>query len=234
MGKTSKSISSTDLKSSIKTLLVVLQNPYQKGQLKSWNPAVWRKEFESSRSGQRLLKFLPTRDWTIKYSNANPKIGASSDSKFDANTTHLSERIQKVSPTAILACGDSAREAVLSIWDGPLFCMPHPAYRVLTNLLVEGVCRNILDFGILKDNPDLMSNYANCNMWEMVLVSRSTPRLQYIQTYGDYKVVDLVSKKEFGDVGTKSKPRKSKQDALITEGSTEQRDSDSSCGASSD
>jgi hypothetical protein len=121
-------------------ILVVLQNPYTKGSLsKGWNPSRWRFEFESSRSGRRLQDAFPIGlgHCRIHYTNANPKLGDNPESKMPADLKHLKRSARRTAPDMIIACGKIAEEAVRTIWDGSLIAIPHPAYRLLTNRLLD-------------------------------------------------------------------------------------------------
>ena len=71
------------------TILVVLQNAYDKGALDGgFNPSTWRVEFESSRTGYRLLEVAldgrHTFRWKIHYTNACPGLGKGAASKLPA------------------------------------------------------------------------------------------------------------------------------------------------------
>jgi hypothetical protein len=122
-------------------VLVVLQNAYDKGRLRDgYQYHKWLREFQSSRTGVRLN--IVTEDLTnVHYTNASPKIGCGPGSILPACKAHLRRTIKRVSPRIILACGAVAERAVTEIWPGDLIVMPHLACRVLTNNLLEQVCK---------------------------------------------------------------------------------------------
>jgi len=104
-------------------VLVVLQNPYNKGPLQEWHPGRWKREYETSRSGKRLSIALPTSpDVRVHYTNANPKVGDDPKAKFDGQVKHVERALKRVQPDIVLACGKNAEEVVLKVWTGPLVC----------------------------------------------------------------------------------------------------------------
>jgi hypothetical protein len=136
-------------------ILVVLQNPYAKGSLsQGWNPSRWRKEFESSRSGQRLRDAFPYY-CDLFYTNANPKLGDSPDSKLEADPKHLKRSVRRTNPDLIITCGKVAEAAILNIWDGPLIAIPHPAHRLLTNRLLDECKECIAAWRLYRRSPTI-------------------------------------------------------------------------------
>lgn len=119
-------------------LLVVLQNSYAKGNLQQgkYNPATWRKEYLSSRTGIMLKRALP-EGWAVRYTNANPKVGDNPKSVLEPDLRHLKKRFREVRPDILLACGRLPQRACMETWDGPMIGIPHPACRVLTNSLLD-------------------------------------------------------------------------------------------------
>jgi hypothetical protein len=129
-------------------LLVVLQNAYDKGSLADrWNYAAWKREFESSRTGTRLLYALPdmgtSPSWRVHYANAAPGVGRGSRSCLRPSRVHLRRAVKRVEPDVVLACGRLAEETALAAWEGSLLAIPHPAYMCLTNELLDR-CRDVL------------------------------------------------------------------------------------------
>lgn len=126
-------------------ILVVLQNPYDKGKLSTWNPSTWRQEFERSRAGVRLRREALPSGGAIKYSfaNANPTIGNGARSRFAASPKHIRKALRRVQPDLVLACGRDAEDAIAQTWDGPMIAIPHPSYMCLTNELLR-TCRVVL------------------------------------------------------------------------------------------
>lgn len=144
-------------------LLVLLQNPYAKGTLAAgWHPSNWKREFLSSRSGKRIQPALPTSHqpdskgerWRVHYSNSNPQIGRGSSSEFLPDLAHVRRTIRRLKPDCILACGFAAIYAAAEAWPGALFCVPHPAHRLVTNALFEQCGETILRWGILRNHPE--------------------------------------------------------------------------------
>lgn len=127
----------------MRKLLVILQNPYDKGELsKGWNPSRWRSEYNKSRSGQRLHRALPTNHFKIHFTNANPKIGWGPDWCSKPNFDHLRRVLKRLKPDVILACGQVAESAVIELRKPghherelltTFVIIPHPAFRLLHN-----------------------------------------------------------------------------------------------------
>lgn len=115
-------------------LLVVLQCPWKKGNLKNgWNSQLWLSELWKSRTGIRLQEALPREIFDVKVCNANPSLADSPDGIFPADLVHLRRVIRRVDPSAILACGKVAQEAIGAIAPTvPVVPMNHPAHRLLS------------------------------------------------------------------------------------------------------
>lgn len=180
-----------------KKLLVLLQNPYNKGKLDKWNPGVWKKEFASSRTGRRLIKQLPSDGWKVYYSNSNPTIGDGPDAKFQPDIEHVRTKLAKISPDVVLVCGKVAEEAIKDEWSGPIFFMPHPAHRFLTNELIEACCRVIKDWGKIRNDPDKYKHVQLCD-YELKLSMDPCPKVKYTQVKDSYIVEDLKTGKIYG------------------------------------
>lgn len=124
--------------------LIVLQNAWRPKGRGKWAYDSWITALERSRAGQRLRTML---DWicdrgmpwasatTFYLTNSTPEIGDNPDSKLPPDLGHLREEIQIYKPDVIVPCGTQACKAVLEIWEGSVLCVPHPAYRLLTNRL---------------------------------------------------------------------------------------------------
>jgi len=132
------------------TLLVVLQNAYDKGRLRAgerFNPASWRAEFTQSSTGRRLRIVLNSHDdLDIRYCNAAPGIGKGSRSKLKACPKHVGKAVRRANPNLVLACGELAEKTVRDLWEGDLIVMPHPAYMFLTQDLLLQARRAIRDW----------------------------------------------------------------------------------------
>lgn len=163
-------------------LLVVLQNPYKRDRLKNgWNPAAWRKDFESSRTGRRLgIAISP--EWEVRFTNANPQLGDSADSEFQPNLQHLRRTIRRVKPDFVLACGLLAEEVCDKVWEGPLLAIPHPAHRLLTNVLLRRA--NLLMCSWVALN-NVFSGFG--------VPHRTIPRIGLRQKRGSVKIEKLSS-----------------------------------------
>lgn len=118
-------------------VLVVLQNAYQRGRLRSgYHPSTWLAELRGSRSGTRLREALPIGA-VVRFANASPTMGRTVDSKTSPCARYLRRRIRDARPDVVLACGRVAEATVCSMWRGPLVAVPHPAHRLLTNDLLH-------------------------------------------------------------------------------------------------
>jgi hypothetical protein len=126
----------------MRTVLVVLQNAYDKGSLSDgWSYKAWRDEFWRSRSGVRLRPILASSALLVRVCNTTPKIGTGPDSRLPADRRHLSRVLRRVRPDYVVACGAQAKKSLATAWRGNLVCIPHPAFRLLTNALVQDVAR---------------------------------------------------------------------------------------------
>lgn len=129
------------------TLLVVLQNAYDKGRLQAgarFNPATWRAEFLRSATGSRLRVVLTNHeDMDIRFCNAAPGIGEGSSSRLKGCPSHVTKAVERARPDLILACGEVAETTVRTVWSGDMIVMPHPAYRFMTRELLIKVRREL-------------------------------------------------------------------------------------------
>lgn len=120
-------------------LLVILQNAWRYRAGRSWQYAGWVRALARSRTGRRLTTILGEDCFSqqeICFGNASPLIGVNADSKFPPDEDHVQNLLDGTSPEVVLACGRSAEKATVKLWKGPLLCVPHPASRVLTNVLL--------------------------------------------------------------------------------------------------
>ena len=187
-------------------LLVVLQNAYDKGQLKQgWHPGRWKTEFLKSRTGFRLKMALPGTlygrlyPWSVHYTNACPGIGNGPDSQLEPCEKHLGRALRRVDPMIVLACGKVAEGLCTKLWAGPLIVMPHPASRVITDNLLVQVASCLVDWRILLETPGwrrLACDVARlrpqlCGF--QALVALDVPRLKLVQGRGEVRLIDLGS-----------------------------------------
>lgn len=123
--------------------MVILQNAY--GVEEGYEPSFDKDSFRNCHTGRRLRKAIPDNVDT-HIINANPNIGDNPDSYFAPQVEHVRKRYKEIKPDIILACGNSAKQAIDSIdVDVPVIKMPHPAYRALkdrTLYYVKGRIRN--------------------------------------------------------------------------------------------
>ncbi len=142
-------------------ILVLLQNAYDKGSLaQGWSPARWRCEFESSRTGVRLRVAVPMERFEVRYANSGNGIGQGPDAKIPVNCAHVCRALKRVKPAIVLACGEQASRCA-QIWHhGPLVCIPHPAFRLLTNTLLETCNRALSDWSVFHIYPNWRQRYT--------------------------------------------------------------------------
>lgn len=126
--------------------IVFLQNSWSPRYAgRRWPRKGWLKALEASRSGQRLRtlrnRFMMDAEWIIE--NTTPICGKTPDSVVPPDLIHMSTVIFAVQPDVIIACGKQAELALAKIEipqeKSTRIIVPHPANRVLTNLLYERV-----------------------------------------------------------------------------------------------
>lgn len=120
-------------------ILLALQNAYDKGSLaKGWNPRRWRSEFDSSRTGRRLWPLLGDGSSSVRITNvAGSRLGKGSASVLQPSMSHVRKTLKRISPLVVIACGKLPEQAMSEAWSGSLIAVPHPAYKLLTNELME-------------------------------------------------------------------------------------------------
>jgi hypothetical protein len=176
-----------------KQLLIVLQNPWRKGRLRGgWSPGAWRREFLSSRSGVRLRSVLPeqghAQQWDVHYANACPTLAKDADGAFEPCLPHLRRALKRVQPDVVMACGALAEQACAAAWDGPLVCVPHPAYRLVTTALYEAAREIVVNWGIFEEMPAWRAGFQKN---PLAAAATARPRLALRQRRGRYEVVEL-------------------------------------------
>jgi hypothetical protein len=116
-----------------------LQNPwselYSGG---TWPRESWLKALQRSRSGQRL-RVLEAAVTGIEFwwDNTTPLVAESPDGVLPPDEAHIRQVLREQQPDVVVTFGEQARKALLPLWHGPMVCLPHPAYRVVTNVLFE-------------------------------------------------------------------------------------------------
>jgi hypothetical protein len=130
----------------VNTVLVVLQNAYDLGQLRhGFNSAVWLSELRRTLSYYKIARAIP-EDWAVRWTNACRGVGKGPNSELKPYPPKVRKRAIEHRVTAVLACGLVAERAAVQAWDGPLLVIPHPASRTLTNGLLD-VARATLEAG---------------------------------------------------------------------------------------
>lgn len=126
----------------LKMILVFLQNAWAKDKrsatLMERNKRIWLYATAKSRSGIRLKTLLGSDCFSnpkITFANTTPKVGIGPSSQFPSDQEHIDKLLIEHKPKLVIACGTQASTALSKLWNGDLLCVPHPAYRVVTNAL---------------------------------------------------------------------------------------------------
>ena len=119
-------------------VLVILQCAYYLDG-KPRSRAAWLRGLERSHTGKRLKEMLPDGiDYYVI--NASQEIGSSSDALFPPDIKYISQTIEHISPTIILACGRVAQAAVDEIeLSVPIIKTYHPAFRGLSKGITKSI-----------------------------------------------------------------------------------------------
>lgn len=119
-------------------VLVFLQNAWGGVSLMGEQP--WYDALRWSPTGRRLGRIFGEVWSTVRVANASPEVGRSAVEAFPPDPLHILGILDRHRPSrCVLACGRPASEALAGLWPGPLVAMPHPAYRLLTNELLDRV-----------------------------------------------------------------------------------------------
>lgn len=113
--------------------IVFLQNawsPLFAGKI--WPRRSWLRALEKSRSGQRLKHMIDDLDLCEE---TTPVVTPTSSGIAPPDFEHIQEILDRRKPEIIITCGMQAENALLSVWDGNLIAVPHPAHRMVTNAL---------------------------------------------------------------------------------------------------
>lgn len=116
-------------------ILLFLQNawsPLFAGQ--AWPRLEWLLALSNARTGVRLRTL--TDGLPVIFHNTTLQVGSDPSSICPPDPAHI-ERLLAQKPRAVVTCGTQALSAVMPRWRGPLLAVPHPAYRLLTDLLYE-------------------------------------------------------------------------------------------------
>lgn len=116
-----------------------LQNAWRPGGYEgAWKRASWLKALANSRTGIRMARLVnacPTiRFW---WDNTTTEVGDYPGAKLQPDLDHVTLVLAAQKPDAVIAFGQQAGYVLSALWTGPLLFLPHPAYRVVTNRLIE-------------------------------------------------------------------------------------------------
>lgn len=118
-------------------LVVLLQNAWSTLWTEDWHRPSWLAALRRCHSGRRLNRLLGD-DWSdIHVDNTTSKVGDDPTSKLPPEPEYVTRMLAEHSPQAIIACGDQARETAVQLWAGKILAVPHPAYKMLTNKLLD-------------------------------------------------------------------------------------------------
>ena len=128
-------------------IVVFLQNawsPFYAGG--TWPRESWLVALRRSRSGQRLKVMI---DDFNACENTTPIVGATPDSVIKPDVSHIQSILQERQPNVVVTCGKQAETALMKLWNGPLLSVPHPAHRLLTDMLYREA-RTLLSTGVAE------------------------------------------------------------------------------------
>ena len=142
-------------------LLIFLQNAWRRNagpddvvffpQLPERSRAIWEKALWRSPSGKRLKEMLPDIEGLeISVTNASPRIGNKSFSKFPMDPDYVLAELQANQPDVVLLCGNEAvsAEDIVREWgvaNGGVKVegAQHPAYRLLSKKGTDAVRKRL-------------------------------------------------------------------------------------------
>lgn len=145
-------------------LLVILQNAWRRKAGPNdtcWLPSaperskeLWEKALWKSLSGRKLIKMLPPENVEIAVTNASPRIGNVSSSRFPMEPEYVLAELDVHKPDIVLLCGVEAQKAweLIFQWaeeEEQEICVvnaPHPAWRGLSKKHMEAT-RIALEIG---------------------------------------------------------------------------------------
>jgi len=132
----------------MKKVLFILQNawsPMYAGG--TWPRDSWLRALHRSRSGQRLRTITKAVDATgafeFDYDNTTPQVTAKPCGVSPIDYVHVEGVLARlvgydVERSVVVLCGDQAAKVLdRFLIPQPTLLIPHPAYRVVTNLLLE-------------------------------------------------------------------------------------------------
>jgi hypothetical protein len=113
-----------------------------------WPRQSWLMALDRSRSGQRLnviRDIVEPEGIILWFDNTTPIVGDIPSSKVPPDPEHIRKVIADLPRMAgVITFGGQAQTAVAPLYDGPLLALPHPACRVLRNVVYEKAARMLL------------------------------------------------------------------------------------------
>lgn len=120
--------------------LILLQNawsPMYSGTF--WPRKSWLRALHKSRTGIRLKVLTEVaKEVTFDYNNTTPEVSSHPDGVCLPDAEHMKQIMfyDNFRPDLVIACGRQAAMAMeLVDWKKPLLIVPHPAYRLVTDIL---------------------------------------------------------------------------------------------------
>jgi len=105
-----------------------------------WPRRSWLRTLQTSQGKTaRAMRRLFPDDAHVWYDNATPQVAATSGGHFPFDPRHVRRVFSTAQPAFALACGLEAERACLAHWPGRLLVMPHPAWRCMSNYLLDRV-----------------------------------------------------------------------------------------------
>lgn len=130
--------------------IVLLQNAWSFQYAGSrWPRHSWLRALEGSLSGSRLAAIFgpdcfgdgPTDPW---FDNTTRAVAAEPSGVCPPDWKHCEALFRdRADAPFVLACGVQARQVVLKLWPGRYLCMPHPAWRFVSEELLALVRQTI-------------------------------------------------------------------------------------------
>lgn len=95
-----------------------------------FNPGLWARAFEKSRTGKRVKNLSSGIPFKV----------------VNSTTKNIKNHIRRHNPNVIVVCGRRARKITSNIGlnRATTIWMPHPAWRQMTNEMIESYKRHIL------------------------------------------------------------------------------------------
>ena len=118
-------------------VFAMLQNAWAHEAMEQWNYESWVKAMRKSRSGKRLDRIFSAQWAEVVFANTTPRVGEGPDSKLPPDTDYVRELLRKHMPDVVVTFGEQAERVAMDLWPGFLLVLPHPAYRLLSNTLLD-------------------------------------------------------------------------------------------------